>query len=226
MAVTGLLIIGFLIAHLTGNLLIFAGPEKLNAYGQGLRDLGPLLWVARIGLIVMLGLHVWSSIELASRNRQARPVQYMQKRPLRSKLTSRTMLLSGLTILFFVTYHLLHYTLGIVQPATFYADSYKLADGRIVHDVYSMVIAGFKNPFITLSYIFAMVFVSAHLNHAVQSAFQTLGVSNTKYSSVISKIGPALAAILLIGYLSIPLSVLSGVIKPHETHQSAAQIQH
>jgi succinate dehydrogenase / fumarate reductase cytochrome b subunit len=221
MAITGLLIIGFLIGHMLGNLLMFAGPEKINAYALGLKNLGPLLWLVRFAMIAAFGLHIWSSIELASRNKIARPVQYDTKKSLKSTFASRTMLYSGLAILFFVIYHLLHYTFGIIQPNTYYAGGYRMeSTGEIVHHVYNMVVAGFQNPFIALSYIIALIFMSAHVSHATSSAFQTLGVMNPNIKKITSKIGPALAGLFLVGYLSIPIGVMIGVIKkaPEQKH--------
>jgi len=111
------------------------------------------------------------------------------------------MLVSGMAILFFVIYHLLHYTFGIIQPNTYYAGGYRMeSTGEIVHHVYNMVVAGFQNPFIALSYLIALAFMSSHVSHATSSAFQTLGVTNPNISKITSKIGPALAAIFLIGY--------------------------
>ncbi|MFN4916174.1 MAG: succinate dehydrogenase cytochrome b subunit [Ignavibacteria bacterium] len=223
MAITGLLIIGFLIGHMLGNLLMFAGPEKINAYALGLKNLGPLLWLVRFAMIAAFGLHIWSSIELASRNKLARPVQYDTKKSLKSTFASRTMLVSGLAILFFVIYHLLHYTFGIIQPNTYYAGGYRMeSTGEIVHNVYNMVVAGFQNPFIALSYIIALIFMSSHVSHATSSAFQTLGVMNPNIKKITSKIGPALAGLFLVGYLSIPIGVMIGVIKkaPDQKHVS------
>ncbi len=213
MAVSGLGIIGFLIAHVAGNLLIFAGAEKINAYGQGLRDLGPLLWALRGGIIVMFGVHIWSAIVLADRNRSARPQSYKVKKPIKSTLFSRTMMISGLTVLAFVSFHLLHYTFGLVQPEYFNA-SYKLHDGRTVHDVYTMIIYGFQNPFYTVVYIICMNLVGWHLSHAVTSMLQTLGLNNPRYNGVFKKAGPAFAVVIVVAYLSIPLSVMFGVLKP------------
>ncbi len=212
MAVSGAAIVGFLIAHLSGNLLIFGGPEKINAYGQGLRDLGPLLWALRIGILVFFVLHIITSIYLADKNRSARPVSYEKKKSIQSTIASRTMFFSGLTILTFVTYHLLHYTFGIVQPEFFHGE-YILHDGRTTHDVYSMMIHGFQNPFIFITYLLAMTFVCMHLSHAIASAFQTLGINNTKYNSKIKMAGMGFAALIWIGYMSIPAGVMAGVLK-------------
>lgn len=213
MAVSGLGIIGFLIAHLAGNLLIFVGAEKINAYGQGLRDLGPLLWVLRGGILALFGVHIWSAIVLADRNRSARPQGYREKKSIKSTLFSRTMMLSGLTVLAFASFHLLHYTFGLVQPEYFHGE-WKLHDGRIVHDVYTMVMYGFQNPFYTVLYILCMILVGWHLSHAVTSMFQTLGMNNPKYNSFFKRLGPTFAIVIVAAYLSIPLSVMFGILKP------------
>ncbi len=212
MAVSGAAIVGFLIAHLTGNLLVFAGPEKINAYGQGLRDLGPLLWVLRIGILAFFVLHIITSINLADKNRSARLVSYTKKKSIQSTIASRTMFFSGLTILTFVIYHLLHYTFGIIQPE-FYHGEYTLHDGRTVHDIYAMIYHGFSNPFIVLSYFIAMTFICLHLSHAISSAFQTLGFNHPKYNGKIKMAGMGLATILWVGYISIPVGVMAGVVK-------------
>jgi succinate dehydrogenase / fumarate reductase cytochrome b subunit len=208
-----------------GNLLMFAGPEKINGYALGLKNLGPLLWLVRFAMIAAFGLHIWSSIELASRNKMARPVQYDTKKSLKSTFASRTMLVSGLAILFFVIYHLLHYTFGIIQPNTYYAGGYRMeSTGEVVHHVYNMVVAGFQNPFIALSYIIALIFMSAHVSHATSSAFQTLGVTNPNITKITSKIGPALAGLFLVGYLSIPIGVMIGVIKKAPAQEQVSTI--
>ncbi|MBI3259987.1 MAG: succinate dehydrogenase cytochrome b subunit [Ignavibacteriae bacterium] len=212
MTVSGAAIVGFLIAHLTGNLLIFGGPEKINAYGQGLRDLGLLLLFLRIGLVVTFVLHIVTSIYLADKNRTARPVSYTKKKSIQSTIASRTMFFSGLTILTFVVYHLLHFTYGIVQPE-FYHGEYILHDGRTVPDIYSMMIHGFQNPFIVITYLLAVTFVCLHLSHAIGSAFQTLGINHTKYNGIIKKAGMGLATILWLGYMSIPFGIMAGVLK-------------
>ena len=221
MAVTGLGILGFLLAHLAGNLLIFGGAEKINAYGQGLRDLGPLLWALRGGMLVCFGAHIWSAIVLADRNRTARPVGYKEKKSLKSTLYSRTMMMSGLTVLAFVSFHLLHYTFGLIQPEHFGAD-YRLHNGRITHDVYSMVLYGFQNPFYTIIYILCMILVGWHLSHAVSSMFQTFGLNNPKYSGFLGKLGPAVALIIVLAYLSIPTAVMIGVLKHEPANAQAA----
>lgn len=207
MALTGLGLIGFVIAHLIGNLQVFAGPEAINSYAQTLKDLGPLLWVARGGLIVLFVTHLTLALQLNRTNQMARPIAYAKADTIKATLTSRTMVLSGLLILLYVIYHLLHFTIHIIDP------SYTaLLDAQGRHDVYQMIIAGFSHPVITTTYLLAMFVLAAHLHHGASSVFQTLGLNNGKYRPITSLIGPALAFLVFVGYGSIPVGVMLGWI--------------
>jgi succinate dehydrogenase / fumarate reductase cytochrome b subunit len=209
-AVTGLLLILFILVHMLGNWNMFLGPDAMNSYAAKLQSLGGLLWIARIGLIVIFLLHVFFTIQLNIENKQARPIPYKKKDYVRATLTSRNMAVSGLLILAFVIYHLLHYTLGVVQPETFKA---KLTDAQGRPDVYMMVIYGFRNPIISLSYIIAMLLLAMHLDHAVQSVFQTLGWTTKNIFPKLIRFSRAFAIFIFIGYTLIPLSILLGIIK-------------
>ena len=157
MAVTGLGLVGFVLAHMAGNLLIFTGtPDAINAYAQGLKDLGPLLWVARIGLIVFAVLHIASFLRLNARNSAARPQGYAQTKWQQAPVASRYMRLSGIVVFAFIVYHLLHFTAGVV---TVDPDGLRLAteDALGRHHVYNMVVSGFANPIVSGAYILAMV---------------------------------------------------------------------
>jgi succinate dehydrogenase / fumarate reductase cytochrome b subunit len=203
-ALTGLALVGFLVAHLAGNLLVYAGPDALNAYAKGLRDLGPLLWVARIGLLFVAVTHVYLAIRLNLRSREARPLPYAKKNYRAATPASRSMLPTGLFLLFYIFYHLADYTWRLTNPA------YKeLAEG----DVYQMVVIGFQNPFSSLVYIVAMVVLGLHLNHGISSLFQTLGLNHQKYNSIFRKMGPVLGTALALGFVSIPIAVLAGFVK-------------
>lgn len=212
-ALTGLAIVMFVIVHLAGNLLIFAGPDALNKYAIGLRDLGALLWVARIGLIVCFVLHIMGTIRLSALNAKARPQGYSMKKAVSSTLYSRTMLLSGLSILAYLLFHLMHFTWGKISPEQF-NQHYPLPDGRIVHDVYSMTVAGFQQWYIAVAYMLAVTFVLLHLMHAIQSAFQTIGFNHPKYSSMVKSGSQGLTAILWLGYMSIPVAIMLKLILP------------
>ena len=219
MAITGIGLVGFLFAHLAGNLTIFAGRDAINSYAQSLVDLGPLLWVARGGLIFMVLLHIWAGITLAMHNRASRPVNYKRFKSNKSTFYGRLMIWSGVLLLVYIGYHLAHFTLGLVQPELHAL--VEQANGGVVvssfnerHDVYGMVVGGFQNAFIVALYVTAMLGLSMHVAHAIPSFFQTLGFSHPKYKDAIRVAGPAIAILMFIGYASIPLAVLFGVIKP------------
>lgn len=211
MAISGAIWVGFAIGHLSGHFLLFGGPQAYNGYAQGLRDLGPLLWIARIVLLLSFFLHSFSGIWLTRRNSAARPVGYAMKKPLLSTLSSRYMAVSGLLLLTFVLYHLAHFTFGVVY-AQYCTGEFILQDGRTVHDAYSMVVGSFQHPVISITYILFMVAFGMHLHHAIRSIFQTLGFNHPKYNAVIAKFGKGLATLLTLGYISIPIFVLLGLL--------------
>ncbi|MFN3603913.1 MAG: succinate dehydrogenase cytochrome b subunit [Leptonema sp. (in: bacteria)] len=208
-ALTGSLLIIFIIAHMVGNWNMFLGQDAMNSYAEKLQNLGGLLWIVRIGLLVVFVIHVFLTIQLNIENKMARSIPYKKKDYIKASLASRTMALSGILILAFVLYHLLHYTLGVVQPETFKAN---LTDSSGRPDVYRMVIYGFQNPLISLSYIVAMVFLSMHLDHAVQSVFQTFGLTTKRIFPTLIKISHGFAILIFIGYSLIPVSILIGII--------------
>lgn len=207
MGVTGVMLIGFVIMHMVGNLQVFIGPEALNAYGKMLHDLGGLLWVARFGLIGAVVLHIGSGIRLASLNKAARPVRYVHETTIQASFASRYMKLSGLVVLAFVVYHLLHFTLGGAIP-----DDTNFLDPQGRKDIYKMVVLGFQHPAVSASYIIAMVLLGLHLNHGATSLFQSLGLRNVKYNTIIDKVGPALSILVVVGNCSMPIAILTGLI--------------
>ncbi|MBI3320703.1 MAG: succinate dehydrogenase cytochrome b subunit [Candidatus Omnitrophica bacterium] len=207
-AVTGLALFGFVIAHLAGNLLIFFGPDALNAYAKKLRDLGPWLWAARVALLVAAISHVWVTILLAIENRRARTVRYAVYRPIRTTLGARIMVASGLLLLAFLISHLLHFTFGVTHPAIAH-----LQDPLGRHDVYRMVVYGFRDLKVALAYIIAMAFLCVHLGHGIASSFQSLGVTNERLLPPLAWAGRLAALAIFLGYVSIPLAVLIGKIQ-------------
>jgi succinate dehydrogenase / fumarate reductase cytochrome b subunit len=213
MAFTGLALLLFVIAHLAGNLQVFGGPDVLNLYALHLRDLGPLLWIARIGLLVLFGTHLALAVSLTRRNNQARPQAYaFQIDYPQSTVASRHMWLTGWLILAFVVFHLAHYTFQWTHPE-YRGLHWKAPDGREGHDVYAMLIAGFSQPFLTGLYVVAQIFLGLHISHAVTSMLQTLGLKNPKNENYVRLAGPVLATLIFVGYVSIPLAVLFGVVK-------------
>ncbi len=209
-AVTGLIMVLFIIGHTLGNLLIFAGPEAINSYAVGLADLGPGLWVVRIVLIVALILHVVATINLVRHNRKVAG-NYKVNNYKASTFSARFMAYAGLTLLFFVLYHLAHFTFGVVSPSE-YASQATLENGRVVHDVYTMVILGFQNVIVSLFYVVAVIFLGLHLKHGVHSMFQTLGIHGKELTPKLQKFAAALAVIIVISLISIPITIMLGLV--------------
>ncbi|MBP9706200.1 MAG: succinate dehydrogenase cytochrome b subunit [Oligoflexales bacterium] len=203
MALTGLMLFGFLLAHLAGNLIIFAGADAFNAYGQSLRDLGPLLWVARIGLLVIFVSHITSAIILTQRNRAARGSSYAFENKNLTSHASRTMMVTGSLVLAYLAFHLAHYTLHLTHPE--YAD--------LNGDIYQMVVSGFSEPLVSGIYIIAMLLIGFHLSHGIASLFLTLGFNHPKYKPSIKCAGLLASLVISLGFISIPLAVLLGFIQ-------------
>ncbi|HMU83764.1 MAG TPA: succinate dehydrogenase cytochrome b subunit [Leptospiraceae bacterium] len=208
MAISGALLMVFLIAHMTGNLLVFAGPDAFNAYGHYLKTHPQLLWPARIGLIVLFVLHVYTGISLARENRAARPTAYAFKNTIQATLASRTMALTGLLVLAYLIYHLLHFTIGIVQPQYFSG-----VDGQGRHDIYTMFILGFRNPIIYSSYVLAQIVLVLHLSHASRSFFQSMGWNQARFSGAIKTFSVAYTLVIFLGFLITPTCVILNFIK-------------
>lgn len=206
-ALTGLVLVVFVLGHMIGNLLIFVGPEAINEYGHMLQTAlhGAGVWIARIGLLVAVVIHIVATIQLSIRNRAARPARYGKEATQVASKASRTMVISGLTILAFIIYHLLHFT---VHAGNDYGTYTTVLHGETVHDVYRMVIAGFSWWPASLFYVIAMVLLSTHLSHGVSSLFQTLGLATDKSWPLFKALGYAYAALILIGNCSIPIAIL------------------
>ena len=207
-ALTGLALFGFVIGHMLGNLQIFLGPESINRYGAFLQGLGELLWVVRIGLLVMLVAHIYFTIKLRIESRAARGVTYAVANRRAATLPARAMLLSGLMVLCFIIYHLLHFTVQSIDPSYL-----TLHDAKGRHDVYTMMIRGFSNPLASGFYLVAVALLAMHLQHGIQSLFQSLGLNSAKTRPLLEKGGAAFAWLLFLGYACIPAAVLAGLVK-------------
>jgi succinate dehydrogenase / fumarate reductase, cytochrome b subunit len=238
MAVTGLVLIGFVIGHLVGNLQVFQDPDHINGYAQFLRQLGPLLWVARIGLLIAVVIHIWAATVLTLENKKARgPEPYGVKHTIRATLASRSMRLTGYVVLAFVIYHLAHFTWGAAQAKSYkdnlplytMQENYRVAGfpvidaGARVHDVHSMVILGFQNPLVSLFYIVAVGLLSFHLLHGFDSMFQTLGLRSTRWSTGLRKFCLLFCVVYFVGNLVIPAAVVFGKLQPRTASIAAAQ---
>jgi len=208
-AVSGVLLVGFVLQHLLGNLQIYLGPNVFNSYAAGLKGLGPLVWIARAGLLAALVVHLVGIAKLTLRNRTARPQAYDTKLPIVSTFASRNMLMSGGILLAFIIYHLLHFTIGVTHP-----EHFTMVDDFGRHDVYSMVILGFRQPLVSLSYIVAMGLLGLHLGHGVASLFQTAGLTGRNWRATFEGAGRLIAVVVVLGNISIPLACLFGLIQP------------
>ena len=208
-ALTGIVLLLFLPGHLIGNLLLFAGKDAINEYALWLHDLGhgSAVWVARIGLLSALAVHVLLTIQLTVRNRAASQ-SYSHPATVRASKSSRVMIWSGLTILALVIYHISHFTvrIGNEYNGSSYLTSLPGHEGE-VHDVHKMIIDGVSQPGNTLFYIIAITLLCSHLSHGFSSVFQTLGLRSTKNNMLITRAGWAYALLLWLGFLSIPVAV-------------------
>lgn len=209
-ALTGAALVIFLLGHMLGNLLIFLGPEALNTYGHKLKSSGALLWMARIGLLVMAAVHIIFTIKLTKENRAARADRYGYNATIQASKSSRFMIFSGLTILAFIVYHILHFTLHVGND---YSQLTYNLDGHEVHDVYKMVVQGFSWLPASAFYIFAMGLLCSHLSHGVSSMFQTLGLTTARTWPVFKGLGVAYALLIFVGNCSIPVAVMLGWVK-------------
>jgi succinate dehydrogenase / fumarate reductase, cytochrome b subunit len=209
-AVTGVILILFVIGHLLGNLQIYLGPEWINAYAQHLRDLGPVLWIIRIFLLASVLLHIYFTILLAIENRRARPEGYRKRNYVKASWASRHMVVSGLVVLAFIIFHLLHFTARKFNPQF---PLLKL-DPLNRYDVYSMMVYGFQNVYVSAFYILGLFLLTLHLTHGSSSLFQSLGFNNQHLTPKLAIGGRIFAWLIFIGYGSIPIAVLVGSIKP------------
>jgi len=205
-ALTGLVMLGFVLGHMIGNLLIFAGKDAINEYGHLLQTAlhGGGVWIARIGLLVAVVLHIVATIQLTKANRAARKDAYGKHKAQVSGKSSHIMIWSGLTILAFIIYHLLHFTLRVGND---YASYQTTLHGETVHDVYRMVIAGFSWAPASIFYLIAMALLCSHLSHGFSSLFQTLGISTDKTEPLFKKAGYAFAGLIFTGNAAIVLSI-------------------
>ena len=222
-ALTGLGLVTFTTFHTIGNLKVFSGPDAINGYASFLKhDLGALIWIARAGLLGIFALHLALAIRLSLRSRAARPVPYAHPGRVQATAASRTMIWSGAAVGLFVLFHLAHFTFAWVHGAEVapgkVVNYLELRDAKGRHDVYSMIVAGFTTPWLAVLYIAAQVVLFLHLLHGVQSAFQTLGLKNSRFAPAIRVLGFAVAAAILVGNVGIVIGVWAGLAPPmHET---------
>ncbi len=216
MAGTGAILVLFVLGHLAGNLQIFLGPEAINRYGNLLQTNTELLWPVRVILLATVCVHIWSAASLTRENRAARPVAYTQWQPTAASYASRTMLMSGLIVLLFIIYHLLHYTV-MVQAVNLTGKNFdarpEFFDSEGRHDIYHMMVVGFSNPLVSVFYIVAVGLLCLHLSHGIGAMFQSMGWKKRPYGPCLDRFAQWLSAAIWLGYSSIPLAILTRLLQ-------------
>lgn len=206
MAVSGIIMLLYLVAHMIGNLKVFAGRESFNSYSEWIRTIGEpavpaqtTLWIIRIVLLVAVVAHFWAAVSLWRQARRARPERYVTKKSVAQSYASRTMRWGGVIVLLFIIWHILDLTLGVVNP-----------DGDA--SPYDRLVASFSNPFITAFYVVSLILLGMHLRHGIWSATQTLGQSNRRRERTVSAFALVSSTVLTAGFLIVPFSVLFGLV--------------
>jgi succinate dehydrogenase / fumarate reductase cytochrome b subunit len=208
MALSGLVLVSYVIFHMLGNLQVFEGAHALNGYAAFLRNMPILLWAVRVGLLSLVVLHIVLAMRLTLRNRRARPVAYAIHKYRQASFASRTMTASGLLLLLFIIFHLLHLTVGVIDPSS--ADRLD-AEGH--RDVYGKVVHVFQNPFIVALYLAGQLGLGLHLNHAVTSSLQTLGLEHAAFNRFFKAAGPTVALVVVLGNVAIILAIFLGIVR-------------
>ena len=209
MAVTGLIGIAFVFLHMVGNLQVFIGQNKFDAYAALLHGpLAELLWVARAVLIAAVVLHVLMAWQLTQRAHAARPVDYRKREAQVSTLASRTMRWGGVLLLVFIVFHILHFTVGAIDPAGVFHNT----DAMGRHDIYGDVVASFRIWWVSGFYILAMAFLGLHLFHGAWSSLRTLGVARPSDHPLHRRIAAAVAIVVWLGFTLVPLGVIAGIV--------------
>ncbi|MCZ7527472.1 MAG: succinate dehydrogenase cytochrome b subunit [Acidimicrobiia bacterium] len=209
MALTGIALLGYVLAHMVGNLKVYLSPEEINSYGEALRDLGghlvprtSLLWILRVGLAAAFVLHVHAAATLTLTNRRARPVRYQSHRDyVAANFASRTMRMTGIVVALFVIFHLMDLTWGTTHP------------DFVRGDVYHNIVESFSRWPVALAYIVANLALGLHIFHGAWSMFQSLGINNPRYNHLRRWFAAAFAAVIVVGNVSFPVMVLAGVVE-------------
>ncbi len=207
MAITGVALFMFIVVHMLGNLQIFLGPDAINQYAALLKSLGKGLVFARLTLFVLFVTHVYVAYRLTIQNQKARPQNYVMKKSIQASWPSSYMGVLGSFILFYVFFHLFHFTIHTIDPSFSH-----LVDEQGRHDVYSMVVHGFQSTPISLFYLGSMFVLGAHLWHGIPSFFQSLGINHSELTPLIEKISPFIAVAIALGYSAVPIAVILGVL--------------
>lgn len=207
MGVSGLVLFGFVLMHMIGNLKMFQGPEAMDGYALFIREVGypavpkyGVLWIVRVVLLAAVAAHAVSAFQLWSRSRAARPRGYAKEQNLSFSYASRTMRWGGVILLLFIVYHILHFTTGQAHPDFVYGD------------VYRNFVIGFQNPLVLGFYLVAQAALCLHLFHGLWSAFQTLGANHPKYNHLRRPLATGLALVIFVGFVAPPIAVALGIL--------------
>jgi succinate dehydrogenase / fumarate reductase, cytochrome b subunit len=203
MAVTGAMMFAFVVGHMLGNLQMFEAPEHINAYGHFLHNLGEVLWIERGIMLLAIALHITATVQLALRSNAARPIGYSRREAINSSYAARTMYWSGPIVLAFIIFHLLQFTAGYIHPHATFTEG----------EVYANVVSGFQVWWVSAWYIFAMVLLGFHLSHGLWAMFQSVGLAHPRQTPLLKNAARAIAILIVLGYMSIPISVLLGFVK-------------
>lgn len=205
MAVSGLLLLLFVLQHLVGNLKVFSGQAAFNSYAEFMQSLGLIKWGARFGLLGLLAVHVAVAIKLRARNAAARPSPYAVKRSQASTWYGRTMIVSGVLVLVYLVYHIAHFTGEVVNYQ-------HLVDAAGRRDIYTNFVRSLSNPVIGGFYIAGNIALAFHLGHGASSMLRTLGWSQGRFRPALERVGPVLGLLVGVGNVSMPLACLVGII--------------
>jgi succinate dehydrogenase / fumarate reductase cytochrome b subunit len=202
MALTGIILVGFITVHMSGNLLVHRGPEAMNHYAAFLKSQLPLLWGTRIILLVAVGFHVHAALTLSRRAAAARPARYASLKPQASTASSRLMRVGGILLLVFIVFHILHFTTGTILPSQF-----------VEGEAYQNVVRSFSIGWVAAFYLVAMAALALHLHHGVWSLFQTLGANHPHFNGFRRGLAWFLAVVIPVGFVSVPLAVVFGMAR-------------
>ena len=218
-ALTGAGLVTFVVFHMIGNLKMFSGRDGINAYASFLKhDLGALIWIARGGLLTIFILHLMLAIRLKLKSVGARPIGYVNQKSAQASAASKTMIYTGLVVGLFTLFHLAHFTFAWVHEADLgngqHVNYMELKDEKGRHDVYSMVVAGFRTPWISVTYLLAQLMLFVHLSHGIASVLQTLGLVGKRFSPAAKLLALSVAGALFVGNTAIVLAIWTGKIAP------------
>jgi succinate dehydrogenase / fumarate reductase cytochrome b subunit len=207
MAVTGVGLFAFVVQHMIGHLIMFVGQDAYNTYAENMQAMS-IKWPARGALLAGVLLHIWAAVSLSMKNKAARPETYKENKNSGTSLASRTMLVSGLILLAFIVYHLLHFTFGVTDPSDF-----ALHDRAGRHDVYTAMVRAFENPLISVAYIGSMALLCMHLSHGVASFFRSLGLMDGRWRKGEEQFALMSAGLVFLGFSIVPIAIIAGFIR-------------